>query len=91
MRDAARAACVSRTFMRSWRRRTSLTFSRKTLGMDENVCEMDGKARDLTGKVDKIWIEHPGIGVKKVDSVSESLPVCVLSYSQTWFEKFDST
>uniref|UniRef100_A0A453LC56 F-box domain-containing protein n=2 Tax=Aegilops tauschii subsp. strangulata TaxID=200361 RepID=A0A453LC56_AEGTS len=66
MRDAARAACVSRTFMRSWRRHTSLTFSRKTLGVDDNVCEMDGKARDLTGKVDKIWIQHPGIGVKEV-------------------------
>ncbi|XP_048527817.1 uncharacterized protein LOC125507206 [Triticum urartu] len=66
MRDAARAACVSRTFMCSWRLHTSLTFSRKTLGMDDSVCEMDGKAKDLTGKVDKIWIEHPGIGVKKV-------------------------
>ena len=66
MQDAARAACVSRTFMHSWRRHTSLTFSKKTLGIDEDVCEKDGKARDLTYKVDRIWIEHPGIGVKKV-------------------------
>uniref|UniRef100_R7WB47 At1g61320/AtMIF1 LRR domain-containing protein n=1 Tax=Aegilops tauschii TaxID=37682 RepID=R7WB47_AEGTA len=66
MRDAARAACVSRTFMHSWRRRTSLTFSKKTLGIGEDVCEKDGKARDLTFKVDRIWIEHPGIGVKEV-------------------------
>ncbi|XP_044401642.1 uncharacterized protein [Triticum aestivum] len=66
MRDAARAACVSRTFMHSWRRRTSLTFSKKTLGIGEDVCEKDGKARDLTYKVDRIWIEHPGIGVKEV-------------------------
>ncbi|KAE8801634.1 hypothetical protein D1007_22663 [Hordeum vulgare] len=52
--------------MRSWRRHTSLTFSEKTLGMDENVCEKDGKARDLTYKVANISIEHPGIGVKRV-------------------------
>lgn len=30
------------------------------------MCEKDGKARDLTYKVDKIWIEHARIGVKEV-------------------------
>lgn len=57
LQDAARAACVSRSFLRSWRYHPNLTFSMETLGLIEN-------ARDFAKKVDHILQNHSGIGVK---------------------------
>ena len=59
MRSAARAACVSRAFLRSWRCHPNLTFSPRTLRLN--------KKRDFCSKVDQILKRHSGIGVKKLN------------------------
>ncbi|XBH67283.1 hypothetical protein VPH35_095686 [Triticum aestivum] len=57
-RDAARAACVSRAFRRSWRcYYPNLIFNSKTIGLSR-----DGMY--FTRKVDQVLEKHSGIGVK---------------------------
>ncbi|KAL6844608.1 hypothetical protein ACP4OV_025267 [Aristida adscensionis] len=56
LRDAARAACVSRAFLRSWRCHPNLTLKKKEVGFI-----------DFTNKVDKILRKHSGVGVKKLN------------------------
>ena len=60
MRDAAKAACVSRAFLSSWRCRPNLTFSKETLGLDENVRGNDEIARDFPSIIDHILKKHSG-------------------------------
>ncbi|KAL6640681.1 hypothetical protein ACP70R_021804 [Stipagrostis hirtigluma subsp. patula] len=66
MRDAARAACVSRAFLRSWRRYPNLTFSDKTLGLNGNARGKDESDRVFYRIVDCILKSHSGIGVKRL-------------------------
>uniref|UniRef100_A0A0E0A1Z2 At1g61320/AtMIF1 LRR domain-containing protein n=1 Tax=Oryza glumipatula TaxID=40148 RepID=A0A0E0A1Z2_9ORYZ len=61
LRDAARAACVSSTFLCSWRCRPNLIFSQKTLGLNGNWRE---NVRELINKVDHIMKNHSGIGLR---------------------------
>nr|XP_025881561.1 uncharacterized protein LOC107276590 [Oryza sativa Japonica Group] len=61
LRDAARAACVSSTFLYSWRCRPNLIFSKKTLGLNGNWRE---NVRELVNKVDHIMKNHSGIGLR---------------------------
>lgn len=65
MRDAARAACISHAFLRSWRCHPNLTFSRKILCMNENVRGWEETAKDLSSQVDQILMKHSGTGMKK--------------------------
>lgn len=67
MRSAARAACVSRAFLRSWRCHPNLTFSVKTLRSNKKEYENDDIARDFCSKVDQILKRHSGVGVKKLN------------------------
>lgn len=53
--DAARAACVSSDFLRSWRCHPNLTLTVPSLGYS-----------DFTRKVDHILEKHSGVGVKKL-------------------------
>ncbi|KAM3406497.1 hypothetical protein ACQJBY_000537 [Aegilops geniculata] len=68
--DAARAACVSHEFLRSWRCRPNLTFSQETLGVNLTYCERtlrtgeEKLALKFTKIVDEIMKKHTGIGVK---------------------------
>ncbi|CAL5069504.1 unnamed protein product [Urochloa decumbens] len=64
LRDAARAACVSRAFLCSWRCYPKLTFSNKTLGLKRNGRRRRDIARDFTSTVDHILKKHSGIGLK---------------------------
>lgn len=66
MRAAARAACVSRAFLHSWRRHPNLTFNNTTLGLDRNTYGTNESARGFSSKVDHILKKHSGIGVKKL-------------------------
>ncbi|KAL6603452.1 hypothetical protein ACP70R_043813 [Stipagrostis hirtigluma subsp. patula] len=66
IRDAARVACVSRAFLRSWRCHPYLVFSEAILGLDEDACGNDENARDFTSIVDRILKNHSGVGVKTV-------------------------
>ncbi|XP_062227911.1 uncharacterized protein LOC133926145 isoform X2 [Phragmites australis] len=63
LRDAARAACVSRSFLRSWRRFPNLTFSWETLGLHMNEGERAMKLRNI---IHHILENHCGTGVKTV-------------------------
>ena len=53
--DAARAACVSRAFLSSWRQYPNLTLTLLSLGYF-----------DFTKKVNNILKNHSGIGMKKL-------------------------
>lgn len=67
MRDAARAACVCRGFLRSWRCYTNLTLSVEALGLTgKKYKDADIFLRDiiLTNIVDKILRNHSRHGVE---------------------------
>ncbi|RCV35729.1 hypothetical protein SEVIR_7G274700v4 [Setaria viridis] len=64
LRDAAHSACVSRTFLRSWRCHPNLNFTKETLCVKRNACGKGGVARCFTMRVDQILKNHSGIGVK---------------------------
>ena len=66
MRDAARAACVSHSFVDSWRCHPNLTFSNEILGLNGNAYGKEELARAFYSKVDHILKMHSGIGVKKL-------------------------
>ncbi|RCV30371.1 hypothetical protein SETIT_6G089100v2, partial [Setaria italica] len=59
LRDAARAACSSRTFLRSWRCRPILTLNRHILGSNANAPQ-----ESFSCRIDNILRNHSGIGVK---------------------------
>jgi len=88
MRDAARAACVSRSFLRSWRCHPNLNFSKYTLFLNENACQKDKSGRFFYIKVDHILKNHSGIGVKKlkiqINSDYSSKDSCFLN---RWLQK----
>jgi len=80
LEDAARAACASRGFLRSWRRYPRLVFDYKTLGLDR-FCQTeregtlastderdDGEHRIesyLVNKIDRVLKNRSDIGVVK--------------------------
>ncbi|XP_062226956.1 uncharacterized protein LOC133925124 isoform X2 [Phragmites australis] len=64
LQDAARSACVSRTFLRSWRCHPKLILSKKTLGLKRKACVKGDRARCFTSRVDHILKNHSGTGVK---------------------------
>lgn len=66
LRDAARAACLSRSFRCSWKRHPNLILSRETLGLDVHVHEKE-TARDFRIKIDHILRNHSGTGVRKLN------------------------
>ncbi|TVU00619.1 hypothetical protein EJB05_53954, partial [Eragrostis curvula] len=64
LRDAACAAVVSRSFLRSWRFYPSLILDIETLGIkgcDQNIHVI---TRDFICRIDHIMQKHAGIGVK---------------------------
>jgi len=87
LKDAARAACVSRSFLSSWRCHPNLILSRQTFGWDEYLCKEE-TARDFRSKIDHILRNHSGTGVRK-------LKLCLVpnynaedcDYVDKWLEK----
>ncbi|OEL37858.1 hypothetical protein BAE44_0001124 [Dichanthelium oligosanthes] len=67
IRDSARAASVSRTFLRSWRYRPNLILSEETLGLEQIACGEGDIARALTDKIDQILKNHSRTGVKTLE------------------------
>uniref|UniRef100_A0ACD5YDL6 Uncharacterized protein n=1 Tax=Avena sativa TaxID=4498 RepID=A0ACD5YDL6_AVESA len=67
LRDAARAACVSQIFRKSWRCHPNLTLSKESLGLNGTVVRNDEMTRDLVSKVDNILKSHSGVGIKKLE------------------------
>lgn len=66
LRDAARAACLSRSFRCSWRRHPNLILTREALGLDINARQKE-TARDFRIKIDHILRNHSGTGVRKLN------------------------
>uniref|UniRef100_A0A0D9XSL6 F-box domain-containing protein n=1 Tax=Leersia perrieri TaxID=77586 RepID=A0A0D9XSL6_9ORYZ len=63
MRDAARAACVSRAFLHSWRYYPYLIFNAETLALNQKNTN-DRTPMDFITVVDNIMRNHSGVGVK---------------------------
>ncbi|KAL6844323.1 hypothetical protein ACP4OV_025996 [Aristida adscensionis] len=63
LRDAARVACVSHSFLRSWRRFPNLTFHWKPLGLAMNM-DASEMAKKLVDIIHHIIANHSGYGVK---------------------------
>ncbi|WVZ98105.1 hypothetical protein U9M48_043583 [Paspalum notatum var. saurae] len=89
-KDAARLACLSRDFARSWRYRDSLIFSEESLGFDKKMYRIDDKMRLFTSRVDKIMKAHKGIGVKtfKLDlgAIYNPKDFCHLDRIDRWLQ-----
>ncbi|CAL4885156.1 unnamed protein product [Urochloa decumbens] len=67
LQDAARVACVSQAFVRSWRCRPKLDFCENTLkALNKEACQNDDKAGDFKSRIDCILKKHSGIGLKAV-------------------------
>jgi hypothetical protein len=60
MRDAARVACLSRAFLRSWRCHPNLTLTRTTLRPKKCL-------KELNWNSDRILRNHSGIGLKTLE------------------------
>ncbi|XP_037432760.1 uncharacterized protein LOC119299703 [Triticum dicoccoides] len=62
MQDAARAACVSRSFMQSWRCRPNLTFTNETMCPKEDLKAPGSNATiiDYNNKIDRVLRNRPG-------------------------------
>ncbi|BAF25489.1 F-box protein At5g03100-like [Oryza sativa Japonica Group] len=83
LRDAARAACISQAFLRSWRHHPNLILRKKTMGLEHKAYRRVGMARDFTSTVHSILKNHSGIGVKrlKLDIIYDhrNLNICYLN------------
>uniref|UniRef100_A0A0E0B4W0 At1g61320/AtMIF1 LRR domain-containing protein n=1 Tax=Oryza glumipatula TaxID=40148 RepID=A0A0E0B4W0_9ORYZ len=83
LRDAARAACISQAFLRSWRHHPNLILTKKTMGLEHKAYRRVGMARDFTSTVHSILKNHSGIGVKrlKLDIIYDhrNLNICYLN------------
>lgn len=64
LRDAARAACVSHKFLRSWRHCPNLTFNWETFGLNMNEGTPCERAKKLVDIIQIIVQNHSGTGVK---------------------------
>uniref|UniRef100_A0A0A8ZC01 F-box domain-containing protein n=1 Tax=Arundo donax TaxID=35708 RepID=A0A0A8ZC01_ARUDO len=62
--DSAHSACVSRTFLRSWRSHPKLIFTEETLGLKQKEDQTSDIAKSFTSRVDRILKNHSGVGVK---------------------------
>lgn len=62
LQDSACSACVSSTFLRSWRCHPKLTFTKEALGLKQTEGQNIGV--DFPNRVDHILKNHSGAGVK---------------------------
>ncbi|XP_015690555.1 uncharacterized protein LOC102707202 isoform X2 [Oryza brachyantha] len=67
LRDAARVACVSRVFLRSWRCHPNLIFITETLGLEPNAGRQRDRTRAFTSIVNHILKNHSGNGIKTLN------------------------
>ncbi|CAM0951815.1 unnamed protein product [Alopecurus aequalis] len=86
MRDAARAACVSRSFRRSWRHYPNLMFSMEKLGLIEKNGTEDERA--LLNITDTILRNHSGTGVRTLEL---QLPLTWKTLDTCYVNKFLET
>uniref|UniRef100_A0ACD5YE55 Uncharacterized protein n=1 Tax=Avena sativa TaxID=4498 RepID=A0ACD5YE55_AVESA len=78
LRDAARVACVSRSFKNSWRCYPNLSITRKTLGM-ENEMSSAKVSVVLANRTKHILRNHSGVGIKALELQINDFPVFTAS------------
>ena len=86
MQDAARVACVSQKFLRSWRCYSNLILTKKTLGLADDKSE--GSEKRYINKIDKILNTYSG-NVMKVKTLRIDLVRCKsvsASYLDRWIQ-----
>uniref|UniRef100_A0A0A9B599 F-box domain-containing protein n=1 Tax=Arundo donax TaxID=35708 RepID=A0A0A9B599_ARUDO len=69
LRDAARAACLSRAFLRSWRCHPNLTFNKDVLSSKAHA-----RGGNFGHTIDRILRNHSGIGVKILNFELHGIP-----------------
>uniref|UniRef100_A0A8R7PWP9 F-box domain-containing protein n=1 Tax=Triticum urartu TaxID=4572 RepID=A0A8R7PWP9_TRIUA len=85
--DSAHSACVSRTFLRSWRCHPKLIFSEETLGLKQKEGRNINIAWDFTSRVNQILKNHSDTGVKILEFVinnRHNVNTCQLN---SWLQK----
>ncbi|CAM0952111.1 unnamed protein product [Alopecurus aequalis] len=81
LRDAARVACVSHSFRRSWGCYPNLTITREALGLGGGEDEMSYEiSSDLARKTDHILQNHSGIGMKALKLEINDFPIFSTSF-----------
>ncbi|KAL6844472.1 hypothetical protein ACP4OV_026145 [Aristida adscensionis] len=86
LQDSARSACVSRTFLRSWRCYPNLTLTEETLGLKLNACREGGVARTYTSRVDHILRNHSSVGVKTLKLIIRDCYNFSTCHLNTWLQ-----
>ncbi|KAJ1273187.1 hypothetical protein BS78_06G259700 [Paspalum vaginatum] len=66
LRDSARSACVSHTFMRSWKCHPKLIFTQDALGLKQNACQESDIAKAFTSRVDKVTQNAITPGIEEI-------------------------
>ncbi|VAH81833.1 unnamed protein product [Triticum turgidum subsp. durum] len=79
--DSAHSACVSRTFLRSWRCHPKLIFTEETLGLKQT------EARDFTSRVNQILKNHSDTGVKILKFVIDDHNNVNTCHLNSWLQK----
>ncbi|XP_037407347.1 uncharacterized protein LOC119269592 isoform X2 [Triticum dicoccoides] len=85
--DSAHSACVSRTFLRSWRCHPKLIFSEEALGLKQKEGRNINIAWDFTSRVNQILKNHSDTGVKILEFVinnRHNVNTCQLN---SWLQK----
>ncbi|KAF8651310.1 hypothetical protein HU200_063565 [Digitaria exilis] len=67
--DSACSACVSRTFLCSWKCHPKLTFTDETLGLKQNADGKSSRTEGFTWRVNNILKTHSGVGVRSLKIV----------------------
>uniref|UniRef100_A0ACD5XUS1 Uncharacterized protein n=1 Tax=Avena sativa TaxID=4498 RepID=A0ACD5XUS1_AVESA len=78
LRDAARVACVSHSFQRSWKRYPSLTITSETLGL-ENEMSSAKVSVVLANRTNHILGNHSGEGIKALELQINDFPIFTAS------------
>ncbi|XP_020155563.1 uncharacterized protein [Aegilops tauschii subsp. strangulata] len=87
LRDSARSACVSRTFLCSWRCHPKLIFSEETLGLKQKEGQNIDIARGFTSRVDHILKNHSDTGVKILKFVIRDHYNVDTCHLNSWLQK----
>ncbi|XP_006661397.2 uncharacterized protein LOC102712111 [Oryza brachyantha] len=87
LQDAARAACVSRAFLRSWRFHPNLIFTEETPSLEQNARRKGDKSCAFASTVDHILENHSGIGVKRLKIMMDSFCNTKITSLNSWFQK----
>ena len=90
LQNAARAACISHRFRRSWRCFPNLAFDLETLGLNKDKhVEYEERAKNVLDRVHNILQNHSGIGVKTLKlNLCACRNVITAYYVESWLKRF---